>query len=163
VADPHGVILEPSEQVIIATRPLFLWEPLVLVDALLVVVALYLSGIAQPGPAAAALIVFALLTLWIFVRWLPWSVRWFVLTDRRVVSRWGVLNRNQSALLLDRVQDASLSRPFPLSLVRDYGVIRLESAGIHSEERITEGLHELAMTHASAFYRALTDAQTPNR
>ena len=134
-----------------------------IVDALLVVVALYLSGIAQPGPAAAALIVFALLTLWIFVRWLPWSVRWFVLTDRRVVSRWGVLNRNQSALLLDRVQDASLSRPFPLSLVRDYGVIRLESAGIHSEERITEGLHELAMTHASAFYRALTDAQTPNR
>ncbi|TMG55180.1 MAG: PH domain-containing protein [Chloroflexi bacterium] len=163
MADPHGVILEPSEQVIIATRPLFLWEPLVIVDALLVVVALYLSGIAQPGPAAAALIVFALLTLWIFVRWLPWSVRWFVLTDRRVVSRWGVLNRNQSALLLDRVQDASLSRPFPLSLVRDYGVIRLESAGIHSEERITEGLHELAMTHASAFYRALTDAQTPNR
>ena len=151
------MILEPSEQVIIATRPLFLWEPLVLVDALLVVVALYLSGIAQPGPAAAALIVFALLTLWIFVRWLPWSVRWFVLTDRRVVSRWGLLNRNQSALLLDRVQDASLSRPFPLSLVRDYGVIRLESAGIHSEERITEGLHELAMTHASAFYRALTD------
>ena len=163
MADPHGVILEPSEQVIIATRPLFLWEPLVIVDALLVVVALYLSGIAQPGPAAAALIVFALLTLWIFVRWLPWSVRWFVLTDRRVVSRWGVLNRNQSALLLDRVQDASLSRPFPLSLVRDYGVIRLESAGIHSEERITEGLHELAMTHASAFYRALTDAQTPGR
>ena len=157
------MILEPSEQVIIATRPLFLWEPLVLVDALLVVVALYLSGIAQPGPAAAALIVFALLTLWIFVRWLPWSVRWFVLTDRRVVSRWGVLNRNQSALLLDRVQDASLSRPFPLSLVRDYGVIRLESAGIHSEERITEGLHELAMTHASAFYQALTDAQTPGR
>ena len=157
------MILEPSEQVIIATRPLFLWEPLVLVDALLVVVALYLSGIAQPGPAAAALIVFALLTLWIFVRWLPWSVRWFVLTDRRVVSRWGLLNRNQSALLLDRVQDASLSRPFPLSLVRDYGVIRLESAGIHSEERITEGLHELAMTQASAFYRALTDAQTPNR
>jgi uncharacterized membrane protein YdbT with pleckstrin-like domain len=163
VADSHGVILEPSEQVIIATRPLFLWEPLVIVDALLIVVALYFSGIAQQGFAAAALIVFALVTLWIFVRWVPWSVRWFVLTDRRVISRWGVFNRNQSALLLDRVQDASLSRPFPLSLVRDYGVVRLESAGIHSEERITEGLHELAMTHASAFYRALTDAQTPNR
>jgi uncharacterized membrane protein YdbT with pleckstrin-like domain len=163
VADSHGVILEPNEQVIIATRPLFLWEPLVIIDALLIVVALYFNGIAQQGAMAAALIVFALLTLWIFVRWLPWSVRWFVLTDRRVISRWGLLNRNQSALLLDRVQDASLSRPFPLSLVRDYGVIRLESAGIHSEERITEGLHELAMTHASAFYRALTDAQTPGR
>ena len=41
-------------------------------------------------------------------------------------------------------------------------MLRLESAGYHSEERITEGLHELAMTHATAFYRALTDAQTPN-
>jgi uncharacterized membrane protein YdbT with pleckstrin-like domain len=163
MADAHGVILEPSEQVLVATRPLFFWEPLVLIDLLLIVVALYFAGVAQPGLSAGALIVFVLLTLWIFVRWVPWSVRWFVLTDRRVISRWGVFNRNQSALLLDRVQDASLARPFPLSMVRDYGVVRLESAGIHSEERITEGLHELAMTHATAFYRALTDAQTPNR
>mgnify|MGYP003297477245 CR=1 FL=1 len=53
---------------------------------------------------------------------IPWRARWFVLTDRRVIARWGVFNRNQAALLLDRVQDASLARPFPLSLIRDYGV-----------------------------------------
>src|SRR5439155_820553 len=82
------------------------------------------------------------------------------LVERRLISRWGVFNKNQSALLLDRVQDASLARPFPLSLIRDYGVLRLESAGMHSEERITEGLHELAMTRATAFYRALNDSQT---
>jgi uncharacterized membrane protein YdbT with pleckstrin-like domain len=163
MADTHGVILEPNEKIIVATRPLFLWEPLVLLDLLLVILALYFSGIAQSGLALACLVAFALLTLWIVVRWIPWSVKWYVLTDRRVISRWGVLNRNQSALLLDRVQDASLSRPFPLSLVRDYGVVRLESAGFHSEERISEGAHELPMTHASAFYRALTDAQTPER
>jgi uncharacterized membrane protein YdbT with pleckstrin-like domain len=163
VAGPNDVILEPNERVILATRPLFLWEPLVLLDLLLVVLALYFSGVLLPALSVACLAVFVLLTIWIVVRWIPWSAKWFVLTDRRVISRWGVFNRNQSALLLDRVQDASLARPFPLSLVRDYGVLRLESAGYHSEERITEGLHELAMTRASAFYRALTDAQTPER
>jgi hypothetical protein len=84
-----------------------------------------------------------------------------VLTDRRVIARWGVFNRNQAALLLDRVQDASLARPFPLSLIRDYGVIHVESAGEYSQERISSGLQNLSMTNASAFYRALTDAQTP--
>jgi uncharacterized membrane protein YdbT with pleckstrin-like domain len=102
-----------------------------------------------------------LLLLWLFVRWIPWSRKWFVLTDRRVIARWGVLNRNQAALLLDRIQDASLTRPFPLSLLRGYGVLHLESAGEHAEERISGGLRQLAMTNSTAFYRALTDAQTP--
>src|SRR5207244_13494354 len=97
------------------------------------------------------------------VRWTPWSRRWFVLTDRRVIASWGVLNRNQAALLLDRVQDASLTRPFPLRMIRGYGVLHLESAGEHAEERISGGLRELDMTNATAFYRALTDAQTPGR
>src|SRR6266550_4407275 len=122
---PRDLILESNEKVLLATRPLFLWEPLVILDIAL-----------------------------------------FVLSDRRVIARWGVFNRNQSALLLDRIQDASLARPFPLSLIRDYGVLRLESAGEHASERISGGMtggpQELAMTHASAFYRALTDAQTPN-
>jgi len=162
-AGPGDLILEPNEQVILATRPLFLWEPLVLIEVVLVVLTLYLVGIGNATLVGLGLVSFVLLTIWIVVRWIPWSAKWFVLTDRRLISRWGVFNKNQSALLLDRVQDASLARPFPLSLIRDYGVLRLESAGMHSEERITEGLHELAMTRATAFYRALNDAQTPGR
>jgi uncharacterized membrane protein YdbT with pleckstrin-like domain len=166
MAAPRDIILEPNEKTLMATRPLFLWEPLVIVDLLLFVLALYFSGVNQPGLVIACLATFILLTLWILVKWIPWSAKWFVLTDRRVISRWGVFNRHQVALLLDRIQDASLARPFPLSLVRDYGVLRLESAGEHAGERISGGMtggpHELAMTRASAFYRALTDAQTPN-
>ena len=134
-----------------------------LIEVVLVVLTLYLVGIGNATLVGLGLVSFVLLTIWIVVRWIPWSAKWFVLTDRRLISRWGVFNKNQSALLLDRVQDASLARPFPLSLIRDYGVLRLESAGMHSEERITEGLHELAMTRATAFYRALNDAQTPGR
>ena len=162
-AGPGDLILEPNEQVILATRPLFLWEPLVLIEVVLGVLTLYFVGIGNATLVGLGLVSFVLLTIWIVVRWIPWSAKWFVLTDRRLISRWGVFNKNQSALLLDRVQDASLARPFPLSMIRDYGVLRLESAGMHSEERITEGLHELAMTRATAFYRALNDAQTPGR
>ena len=99
---PRDIILEPNEKVILATRPLFLWEPLVIIDILLLVLALYFTPI-QPALMVLFLAVFALLTLWLLVQWIPWSAKWFVLTDRRVISRWGVVNRNQSALLLDRV------------------------------------------------------------
>lgn len=168
---PKDLILEPNEHVLLATRPLFLWEPLVLLDILLVIAALYFTGargsdlnVGSPPSfgviAGLCLVVAVLLLLWLVIRWIPWSRRWFVLTDRRVIARWGVLNRNQAALLLDRIQDASLARPFPLSMVRDYGVLHLESAGEHAQERISAGLQEIAMTQATMFYRMLTDAQT---
>ncbi len=158
---PRDVILEPNEKVIMATRPLFLWEPLVIVDILLLILALYFTPI-QPALMIVFLAVFALLTLWLLVQWIPWSARWFVLTDRRIITKRGVLNRTQAALLLDRVQDASISHPFPLSMIRDYGVLHLESAGEHAQERLEGGTHELAMTGSTKFYQALTDAQTPN-
>jgi len=158
---PRDIILEPNEKVILATRPLFLWEPLVIIDILLVVLALYFTPI-QPALMVLFLAVFALLTLWLLVQWIPWSAKWFVLTDRRIITRRGVLNRTQAALLLERVQDASISHPFPLSMVRDYGVLHLESAGEHAQERLEGGTHELAMTGSTKFYQALTDAQTPN-
>jgi uncharacterized membrane protein YdbT with pleckstrin-like domain len=158
---PGGIILEPNERVIIATRPLFIWEPLVIIDILFVVLALYFTS-TQPTFMVVFLALFALLTLWLVVQWIPWSARWYVLTDRRVITKRGVLNRTQAAMLLDRVQDASISHPFPLSLVRDYGVLHLESAGEHAQERLEGGTHELAMTGSTKFYQALTDAQTPN-
>ncbi len=162
MAGPGDLILEPNENVLLATRPLFLWEPLVILDILLVIGALYFSGQTNDAVAGVLLIVAVLLLVWLFLKWIPWSRRWYVLTDRRVIARWGVLNRNQAALLLDRVQDASLTRPFPLSMIRDFGVIHIESAGEHAQERISGGLNELDMTGATAFYRALTDAQTKN-
>ena len=158
---PSGIILEPNEKVILATRPLFLWEPLVIIDILLLILALYFTSV-QPGLMVLFLAVFALLTLWLVVQWIPWSAKWYVLTDRRVITKRGVLNRTQAALLLDRVQDASISHPFPLSMIRDYGVLHLESAGEHAQERLEGGTHELAMTGSTKFYQALTDAQTPN-
>ncbi len=160
---PGDVILEPNERILVATRPLLLWEPLVLVGLILAGLGLY--GAAAGGAlvlaiSAVALAVYLVLLLLV---WIPWRVRWYIVTDRRVVARWGVLDRNQAAEPLDRIQDASLSRPFPLSLIRDYGIVTLETAGEHAEEKISGGLDELRMAGATRFYRALTDALTPGR
>jgi uncharacterized membrane protein YdbT with pleckstrin-like domain len=160
---PGDVILEPEKRVLLATHPLFLWEPLVLIWLILGGLALYGAGLADALVSAIGTVAFLVVGLFLFITWVPWRSRWFILTDRRVVARWGVLNRHQAAVLLERVQDASLSRPFPLSLIRDYGVIFIETAGEHSEQTISAGLDELRMVNASRFYRTLTDALTPGR
>jgi uncharacterized membrane protein YdbT with pleckstrin-like domain len=158
---PGDLILEPNEHVLVATRPLFLWEVFVLLVILLIIGAFFVGGLGLVVLSGVLLIAAIALLIWMLIRWIPWSRRWYVLTDRRVIAKWGVFNRNQAALLLDRIQDASLARPFPLSLIRDYGVLHLESAGEHSRETISSGLQNLPMTNATTFYRALTDAQTP--
>lgn len=160
---PGDVILEPGERVLVATRPLFLWEPLMLLWIVLAALALYGLALGDLAITTVGGAAFAVVGLLLFVAWIPWRSRWFIVTDRRVVARWGVLNRKQAAEFLDRVQDASLSRPFPLSLIRDYGIVTLETAGEHSEETISAGLDELRMANASSFYRALTDARMPAR
>jgi uncharacterized membrane protein YdbT with pleckstrin-like domain len=163
VSIPGDVILEPQENVLVATRPLFLWEPLVLIWLVLGGLTLYGLGIRDTLIATIGIVTFVAVGLLLFFVWVPWRGRWFILTDRRVIARWGVLNKHQAAVLLDRVQDASLSRPFPISMIRDYGVIFIETAGEHSERTISAGLDELRMTGASRFYRTLTDALTPGR
>ena len=160
---PGDVILEPQEKVLVATRPLFVWEIPVVLWLILGALALYGYAIGNGFMSLLASGVFVILGLSLFVSWVPWNARWFILTDRRVIVRWGVLNKHQAAVLLDRVQDASLSRPFPLSMIRDYGVIFIETAGEHSEKTISAGLDELRMAGASRFYRTLTDALTPGR
>jgi membrane protein YdbS with pleckstrin-like domain len=160
---PGDIVLESNERVLVATRPLLLWEPLMLLWLVLLGFALYGLVARDLFIGGIAAVAFVLVSLILFFAWVPWRAKWYVVTDRRVIARWGVLNRKQAAELLDRIQDASLSRPFPLSMIRDYGIVTLETAGEHAEETISGGLDELRMAGAGRFYRALTEALTPNR
>lgn len=160
---PGDVVLEPGERVLAVARRFPSWIVGIVVEVLvLAVIAGALAARAEllAEVAAAILVVVGLGIGW---RVLQWSSRVWVLTDRRIIARWGVLSRHQSALLLDRIQDVSLGRPFPASLIADYGVLHFESAGEHSDDVVSEGLTEIAVTGASRFYRALTNAQTPGR
>ncbi len=160
---PGGIIYEPGERTLAVGRP-FAWWVLLLVLGL--ILALVAAGAASQSGTAAGLLALALAFLvlvFTVVRFIEWTSRVWVLTDRRVIARSGILNRTQAAVLLERIQDASLTRPFPASMFADYGVLKLETAGIHSQERVTEGLQEIAITGASRFYAQLTDALTPGR
>ncbi|HEU5287455.1 MAG TPA: hypothetical protein VFV20_03565, partial [Candidatus Limnocylindria bacterium] len=78
---PGDLILEPSERVVLATRPLFLWEPLAILEVLLFFGSLYLYG--RSGAAGGTdvrapqleyvsyilLALFVLLLVWIVVKW----------------------------------------------------------------------------------------------
>ena len=160
---PGGIIYEPGERVLAVGRPFAWW---IFLLALALVLALVAASAASQSMTAIALVALAaafVLLVVTVVRWLGWIGRVWVLTDRRVIARSGILNRTQAAVLLERIQDASLTRPFPASLIADYGILKLETAGIHSQERVTEGLQEIAITGASRFYAQLTDALTPGR
>jgi uncharacterized membrane protein YdbT with pleckstrin-like domain len=160
---PGGIIYEPGERILAVGRPFAWWVLLLAVDLVLLIATGVVAAQGQQtlayGAAAAVLIVSGLLA----VRYVEWISRVWVLTDRRVIARSGILNRTQAAVLLERIQDASLTRPFPASMIADYGILKLETAGIHSQERVTEGLQEIAITGASRFYSQLTDALTPGR
>lgn len=160
---PGGIIYEPGERVLAVGRPFAWW---VLLVALLVIVMVASSVAAAQGQqtlAFAALAAGAVVLVFLVVRYLEWTSRVWVLTDRRVIARSGILNRTQAAVLLERVQDASLTRPFLASMIADYGILHFETAGIHSDERVSEGLHQVAITGASNFYAQLTNALTPGR
>ena len=160
-AVPGGIIYEPGERVLAVGRPFAWWVLLVALLVVVMVVAPIAAAQGQQALSYAALAAGVVVLVFLIARYLEWTSRVWVLTDRRVIARSGILNRTQAAVLLERVQDASLTRPF-LSIA-DYGILHLETAGIHSEERVTEGLHEVAITGASRFYAQLTNALTPGR
>lgn len=157
---PGDVVLEPDEHVLIATKPLAFWTPAALLLLVLWALAAWRLVAGQLDFAVPVVLAVAA-TVVLGLAWLRWRGRWFLLTNRRVIARWGVLDRNQAAILLDRIQDVTLERPFPLSYVRGYGVLQLETAGEHSSERVSAGLGRIAMEHADEFHRQLTDALTP--
>jgi uncharacterized membrane protein YdbT with pleckstrin-like domain len=163
VSAPGGIIYEPGERVLAVGRPFAWWVLLVALELILLIAAGIAAAAGQQTAAYAAVGAVVVAFVFLVAKYLQWMSRVWVLTDRRVIARSGILNRTQAAVLLERVQDCSLTRPFPASLIADYGVLKLETAGIHSQERVTEGLQEIAITGASRFYAQLTDALTPGR
>jgi uncharacterized membrane protein YdbT with pleckstrin-like domain len=160
---PGGIIYEPGERVLAVGHPFAWWRVFLFLMVVFLAIAVVARSLELTAIRYAADIGVAAMLVLVVIQYVRWTSRVWVLTDRRVIARAGILNRTQAAVLLERVQDASLTRPFPASLIADFGILKLETAGMHSEERVTEGLHEIEITGASRFYAQLTDALTPGR
>lgn len=124
--------LLPTERRVVAVRRHWagLAEPVLTALAALAV----LMWLDQVLPVAVPYVREVLLAGWVLLaarltwRVLEWREDWFVVTDRRLLMRSGLVTRKIAMMPLLKVTDMSYSRP-PLGRVLGYGQIVIESAG----------------------------------
>ncbi len=124
--------LLPTERRVLAVRRHWarLCEPVLSVVAGLVV----LFWLDQKLPVSMSFFRTVLLIGWVVLavrlvwRLLEWREDWFVVTDRRMIIRSGIITRKVAMMPLMKVTDLSFSRP-PVGRVLGYGEILIESAG----------------------------------
>lgn len=134
---PRGIegierFLLPTEQRVLAVRRHWsrLGEPVLTALGGLVV----LLWLDQSLPIGLPLVRDLLLAGWVALvarltwRVLEWRADWFVVTDRRLLLRTGIVTRRVAMMPLIKVTDMSYSRP-PVGRVLGYGEIVIESAG----------------------------------
>jgi membrane protein YdbS with pleckstrin-like domain len=124
--------LLPSERRVLAVRRHWsrLAEPFLSALVGLVV----LMWVDQVLPVAVPLVRDLLLAAWVGLmarltwRVMEWRADWFVVTDRRLLLRTGLITRKVAMMPLIKVTDMSYSRP-PVGRLLGYGEIVIESAG----------------------------------
>jgi uncharacterized membrane protein YdbT with pleckstrin-like domain len=133
-------LLSDDESVVLETHPH--WKTLVLpVLELLVIcgVAGFLLAVVDPDVAKYVIIgVGLVLVLLAFViPLLRWRTTLFVLTDKRVVVRTGILSRTGRDIPLTRINDVTFSHNL-LERILGCGTLVVESAGERGQVQLTE-------------------------
>ncbi|HEY8732380.1 MAG TPA: PH domain-containing protein [Candidatus Limnocylindria bacterium] len=105
IRNPRGIIYEPGERVLAVGRPFAWWVALLLLALVLAVVAAVAATQTMTAVAVSALGATLIVLVLTLVRFIEWTSRVWVLTDRRVIARSGILNRTQAAFLLERVTE----------------------------------------------------------
>lgn len=124
--------LLPTERRVLAVRRHWarLAEPLASVLAGLLVL-LWLDQVLPLGlPLVRDVLLAGVVGLVARLAWrvVEWRADWFVVTDRRLLLRSGIVTRRVAMMPLIKVTDMSYSRP-PVGRVLGYGEIVIESAG----------------------------------
>jgi uncharacterized membrane protein YdbT with pleckstrin-like domain len=129
-------LLGDDEHVVMALRPHWkelVWPTVVLlvVSPLTTYVATILpDGSVQPWARLAVVVVGVLVvlrwTVWPFVKWLTTA---YVVTDRRLITRVGVIARHGRDMPLSRINDVSFSHGSVLERMLGCGTLVVESAG----------------------------------
>ena len=129
-------LLGDGEEVVMAMRPHWkemFWPAVVLV--LTSPVATYLAAIVPDGSAQTwlrltigviAILVVLRWTVWPFLKWLTTS---YVITDRRIITRVGVVARLGRDMPISRINDVTFEHSGILERVLGCGTLIVESAG----------------------------------
>ena len=129
-------LLADDEDVVMALRPH--WKEMVGPVLVLLVtspVATYLATIVPEGSAqkwlrlavlVVAVLVVLRFTVWPFLKWLTTS---YIVTDRRIITRVGVVARTGRDMPISRVNDVTFSHSGLLERILGCGTLVVESAG----------------------------------
>ena len=129
-------LLADDEAVVMALRPH--WKEMVGPVLVLLVtspVATYLAAIVPKGSAQKwlrlAVLVVAVLVVLRFVIWpfLKWLTTSYIVTDRRIITRVGVVARTGRDMPISRVNDVTFSHSGLLERILGCGTLVVESAG----------------------------------
>ena len=129
-------LLADDEEVVMALRPH--WKEMVGPVLVLLVtcpVATYLATIVPDGSAqkwlrlavlVIAVLIVARFVIWPFMKWLTTS---YIVTDRRIITRVGVVARTGRDMPISRVNDVTFSHSGLLERILGCGTLVVESAG----------------------------------
>ncbi len=107
-----------------------IWPAIVLImiaAAVGVAVAVLPAGWQPAGPIAAVAVGLVLAVLWVLVPFLRWRTTTYSLTNRRIITRRGILNKTGHDLPLMRINDVSYSRSL-LDRMLGCGTLRIQTA-----------------------------------
>ena len=125
-------LINEGESVVLDLKPhwWFFWKHIAVGGALLVAVIIWSISLTNPpkvGNYAIAIAIVVYVAL-VIVKYLTWTYTHFVLTDRRVISRSGIISKRGTEVPLDRVNNIDFSQKFWERLI-GAGDLSIESAG----------------------------------
>ena len=124
-------LINEGESVVLDLKPhwWFFWKHIAVGGALLVAMIVWVGPLNSSKwakfPIAIAIVVYV---GFVIVKYLTWTYTHFVLTDRRVISRSGIISKRGTEVPLDRVNNIDFSQRFWERLI-GAGDLSIESAG----------------------------------
>jgi uncharacterized membrane protein YdbT with pleckstrin-like domain len=124
-------LINEGETVVLDLKPhwWFFWKHIIVGAAVLLVLVLYVGPMNSPNwgkwPLAIGILVYA---AFVVVKYLAWTYTHFVLTDRRVISRSGIVSKRGTEIPLERINNIDFHQRI-WERVIGAGDLDIESAG----------------------------------
>lgn len=142
-------LLADDEEVVMAMRPhwkIMVWPVVILlvISPLATYVATIIpeSGGAQPWlRLAVAVLALLVLLRWVLWPFLKWTTTSYVVTDRRIITRVGVVARKGRDMPISRVNDVTFEHSSVLERMLGCGTLVVESAGERGQLVLTDVPH----------------------
>ena len=136
-------LINEGEEVVLDLKPhwFFFWKHMVIGTVFLVVFFLWLGPFGSASwmgwPLGVALLIWA---GFVVVKYLTWTYTHFVLTDRRVISRSGIVSKRGTEIPLERINNIDFRQSLLLRMI-GAGDLDIESAGREGQSHFDNVRH----------------------